>query len=366
MTSPGLINDTSSTRTMAASEFSFEFVPGYFQLIQHTYVVWKQFIDEMMNSDYSFPSSTVSDLKKYCRFDLADIILIVIMTVAWTILRWLTTEAVFKPLVTYFQLLPSDRKKAPESFWKLLFYTGTVSYNAYLLFFTEEYNFFHRPGFVWEGWTPGMVIGPEVYFYYMIQGSFYVHSIFATIFMDLWRKDSFAMLGHHFITCGLIFLSYGFRYCNIGILVFLLHDVTDVELEFTKLNVYFKRRGGKFYSSHEYISIFGFIAFTGTWLIARLYWFPTRALYSSGVLALGKLHLPFSPLLTVMLWLIFSLNVYWFLYIVVFLVKVVTGQVSELVDTREFDSPVKSTPAMNGKNSHNGVHCSKIANNIEQ
>lgn len=81
---------------MAASEFSFEFVPSYVQLIEHTYVVCNQFITEMMNSNYSFPSTTVSDLKKYCRFDLGDIILIIIMTIIWTVLRWITTESVFK------------------------------------------------------------------------------------------------------------------------------------------------------------------------------------------------------------------------------------------------------------------------------
>ncbi|GAB6019129.1 Ceramide synthase 1 [Chamberlinius hualienensis] len=254
--------------TMAESEFSLEFDPSFSQLIEHTYVVSKQYVSELMSSDYSFPSSTLDDMKKYCRFDTGDILLIIVMTVAWTVLRWLTTEVVFKPASRYFQLHPSDTRKSPESCWKFLFYTGTVSYNSYLLFFNEDYNFFHRPGHVWEGWTPGMVVRSDVYFYYMVQGSFYAHSIFATLFMDMWRKDSIAMLLHHFITCCLIFLSYGFRYCNIGLLVFLLMDVTDVELEFTKLNVYLKTRGGKLHLLNEYISLIGFVFFTVTWYVA--------------------------------------------------------------------------------------------------
>lgn len=352
------------------SEISLEFDFSYSQLIEHTYLVSKQYASELMSSDYNFPSNTWDDLRKYCRFDTGDILLIIVMTIAWTVLRWLTTEVVFKPASRYFQLHPSDGRKSPESCWKFLFYTGTVTYNSYLLFFNENYNFFHQPGFVWEGWTLGMAIPSDVYFYYMIQGSFYTHSIFATLFMDVWRKDSIAMLIHHFITCSLIFLSYGLRYCNIGLLVFFLMDMTDVELEFTKLNVYLKGRGGKQHRLNEYISVVGFILFTVTWLVARLYWYPTRALYSASVLAVGKLKRPFSAFLSFLLWLIFVLNVYWFLYIAVFLFKVLTGQLKELVDTREFEpsseSSEQKTPLINGSKSHNGLHSNKNGNNRQK
>lgn len=53
-------------------------------------------------------------------------------------------------------------------------------------------------------------------------------------------------------------------------------------------------------------------------------------------------------------------------YIVMFLIRVVTGQLSELVDTREFDSPMKSASAVNGKASQNGVHYSQITNNVDK
>lgn len=47
---------------------------------------------------------------------------------------------------------------------------------------------------------------------YLIQGSFYGHSIYATVYMDAWRKDSAVMVVHHIITLALISFSYAFRY----------------------------------------------------------------------------------------------------------------------------------------------------------
>ncbi|XP_016381055.1 ceramide synthase 1-like [Sinocyclocheilus rhinocerous] len=81
-----------------------------------------------------------------------------------------------------------------------------------------------------------MSVPTDITIAYLIQGSFYGHSIYATIYMDAWRKDSLVMVVHHFITLALITFSYAFRYHNIGILVLFLHDINDVQLEFTKLN----------------------------------------------------------------------------------------------------------------------------------
>ena len=46
---------------------------------------------------------------------------------------------------------------------------------------------------------------------YLLQGSFYGHSIYATLYMDAWRKDSVVMLIHHVVTLVLIVSSYAFR-----------------------------------------------------------------------------------------------------------------------------------------------------------
>lgn len=61
-------------------------------------------------------------------------------------------------------------------------------------------------------WKSGMSVPADIAIAYLIQGSFYGHSIYATIYMDAWRKDSAVMVVHHIITLALISFSYAFRY----------------------------------------------------------------------------------------------------------------------------------------------------------
>lgn len=57
-----------------------------------------------------------------------------------------------------------------------------------------------------------MSVPTDIAIAYLIQGSFYGHSIYATVYMDAWRKDSAVMVVHHIITLALISFSYAFRY----------------------------------------------------------------------------------------------------------------------------------------------------------
>lgn len=58
---------------------------------------------------------------------------------------------------------------------------------------------------------------------------------------------------------------FSYRYHNVGILVLFLHDVSDVQLEFTKLNVYFKHRGGVYHRLNDVISNIGCLTFSVSW-----------------------------------------------------------------------------------------------------
>lgn len=56
-----------------------------------------------------------------------------------------------------------------------------------------------------------------------------------------------------------------FRYHSIGLLVLFVHDPTDIILEFTKLCVAFKSRGGKYHLLPDVISVVGFLSFALAW-----------------------------------------------------------------------------------------------------
>ena len=60
-------------------------------------------------------------------------------------------------------------------------------------------------------WNLDITVPLDIYLVYLVQISFYVHSIYATLFLDKWRKDSVTLLLHHFVSIFLIFGSYVFR-----------------------------------------------------------------------------------------------------------------------------------------------------------
>jgi ceramide synthetase len=56
-----------------------------------------------------------------------------------------------------------------------------------------------------------MQIPDEIQWLYFIECGFYFHSIYATIFMDIKRKDFVVMLFHHILTMVLIIVSFATR-----------------------------------------------------------------------------------------------------------------------------------------------------------
>ncbi|XP_068923868.1 ceramide synthase 1 [Petaurus breviceps papuanus] len=309
-------------------------MPGYAQLLQRSY---RSLLDAARGcADCGWERSRRS-WAQHAHLAAAELLLLLLAGLAWTALRKAAAARLFRPLARWCQLQPRDAAKMPESAWKFLFYSTAWGYSAYLLFGTN-YPFFHDPPSVFYDWKPGMEVPRDIAVAYLLQGSFYGHSIYATLYMDAWRKDSVVMLLHHIVTLILIVFSYAFRYHNVGILVLFLHDINDVQLEFTKLNVYFKFRGGVYHRLNDLISDVGCISFSVSWFWFRLYWFPLKVLYATCHCSLLSVpDIPFYFFFNALLLALLLMNIYWFLYIVVFAAKVLTGQVREVSDVREYD-----------------------------
>ncbi|NXP26600.1 CERS1 synthase, partial [Scytalopus superciliaris] len=212
-------------------------------------------------------------------------------------------------------LQPKDAAKMPESAWKLLFYTLSWSYGIYLLFFTD-YPFFHDPPSVFYGWQKGMEVPTDIAIAYLLQCSFYGHSIYATAYMDTWRKDSVVMLLHHVVTLTLLASSYAFSWDNL--------------------------QGGEATFPEQGLGCWG--ATKPTLLLCpgrfwfRLYWFPLKVLYATCYSSLQSVpDIPFYFFFNALLLILTLMNIYWFLYIVLFVAKVLLGQMQEVNDVREYD-----------------------------
>lgn len=61
------------------------------------------------------------------------------------------------------------------------------------------------------GWHKGMPVPDDIYTLYVVQAGYYIHAIYAVLFMDLWRKDSILTFSHHILTISLIVLSFSLR-----------------------------------------------------------------------------------------------------------------------------------------------------------
>ncbi|XP_027560254.1 ceramide synthase 1 [Neopelma chrysocephalum] len=236
----------------------------------------------------------------------AEVLLCGLCALGWTALRCACSRSIFRPFGEWCNLQPKDAAKMPESAWKLLFYTLSWSYGTYLLFFTD-YPFFHDP--------------PSVFY-----------------------ESSPRVLGRGcqptplHPTSPSLPLPFSRRYHNVGILVLFLHDISDVQLEFTKLNVYFKHRGGVYHRLNDVISNVGCLTFSVSWFWFRLYWFPLKVLYATCYSSLQSVpNIPFYFFFNALLLILTLMNIYWFLYIVLFVAKVLMGQMQEVNDVREYD-----------------------------
>ncbi|CAH3171444.1 unnamed protein product [Porites evermanni] len=310
---------------------------GYFEAFVKTWrnhwVEWKK-----RGLTKTFLKDFIDDVSTDFYISANDILLCAVLGIFFTVTRFFLNEAVFKPIFRKFKLLAKEEEKCPESAFKLLFYSIAYGYCFHLLF-SGKYDFFHETKNCWRGWYKGMPVPQDIYTLYVVQAGYYIHALYAVLFMDLWRKDSILTFSHHILTISLIVLSFSLRYHKIGVLVLFLHDVNDVFLEFGKLCVAFKTRNGKYHLLPDILGSVTFLCFTLLWVYCRLYLYPIKVLFA-GSYEFSKLvpNRPFYFSGNIMLWILFGMNLWWFQYILRMLIRAVTGK--KLEDIRE-DSEIK-------------------------
>ncbi|KIH60139.1 Longevity-assurance protein [Ancylostoma duodenale] len=235
--------------------------------------------------DYALSSSLIEDLTRV-RLSWIDIFTLLALTLAVHFLRSLVTGAT-ESWVARNHIFPRYAEKAPESVWKLSYYGSSWLFSFFVHTCFTDINSFSDPLSMWSGWSGGVSppIHRAVLFIYASQAAFYIHSIYATLYLDIWRKDSWLMFAHHFVALSMLLLSYVDK------------------------------------------------------VLCRLYWYPCKLLYATiyGAVYLGPQDAPFFPVLGVMLILIYAMNIYWFNFIARMLWRVATtGEEPE--DNREFDT----------------------------
>ncbi|XP_030396349.1 ceramide synthase 1 isoform X2 [Gopherus evgoodei] len=122
-------------------------MPGYGQLLQRCYRGLAGAVRSCTDCGWELSRrSWAENASLAC----SETLLCLLCAIGWTWLRRAASGCLFRPFGEWCNLQPKDAAKMPESAWKLLFYTLSWSYGAYLLFFTE-YPFFHDPPSVFYG-----------------------------------------------------------------------------------------------------------------------------------------------------------------------------------------------------------------------
>jgi hypothetical protein len=160
--------------------------------------------------------------------------------------------------------------KAAESTWFGLYYL-IMWIVAVVLCFREPWLYNSR--LFWRDFPHPM--SRRFGLYYAIQGGYYLSSLFFELnvfpHFRAHYKDRTVMLFHHIVTLLLISLSALFGYWRVGMVVFLLHDVSDIALECGKTQTRLQIRG-----NHITLLIFAVLFF-----ITRLVLYPIHVVYSA-------------------------------------------------------------------------------------
>ncbi|CAD5218769.1 unnamed protein product [Bursaphelenchus okinawaensis] len=161
----------------------------------------------------------------------------------------------------------SRSKKILETFWRFISYTFLFAFGVYALH-DKSWLYDVRQGFISY---PKHEVDTIIYWYYMIECSFYISLLAASPF-DAQRSDAWQMFVHHLITIGLIVFSWTVNFVRVGTLVLISHDVSDIFLEACKLVRYTKK--------YLELSNALFIVFFISWIISRLIYFPVFVVYT--------------------------------------------------------------------------------------
>ncbi|XP_072457060.1 ceramide synthase 4-like isoform X2 [Notamacropus eugenii] len=225
------------------------------------------------------------------------------------------------------QKRPLLSKKFSESCSKFVFYSCS-SFGGLFIFCNETW--FGQPETIWNGY-PKQPLQPALYLWYILELSFYL-SLLVTLTHDVKRKDFIVSIIHHFTTITLLSFSYSANLLRIGTLVMILHDVSDIFLEASKMLNYAKWDKAK--------NIM-FIIFAVVFFISRLIFFPNKVIYTSYHVLKTNNQLFFGYYFSISLLLVsLSLNLYWSLLILKMLYKCFSeGQVKNDArsDTEELD-----------------------------
>nr|CAC03512.1 LAGL protein [Suberites domuncula] len=216
---------------------------------------------------------------------------------------------------------PSLLTKFKETSWRFLAYSCLVGCG---MWGTVKEPFFWDQSLCFYGY-PSTPPSNAVLSYWAFQLAFY-SSLLVSQFSDIRRKDFYQMCVHHIVTIALLMFAYTVNMFQIGVLIALVHDFSDVPLELAKL---------LHYASYEGLAQASFVVFSIVFVLTRLIVYPFWLIWSAyiDIPLIGGLYPAFYMFITFLL-ILQVLHIYWF--------KLIMTMVFQLLRNKELTGDTRS------------------------
>ncbi|KAL3437773.1 TLC domain-containing protein [Aspergillus tetrazonus] len=164
-----------------------------------------------------------------------DIYFVISSVFAFTAIRAIAMEWVFRPLARWSGLKRKASIRLAEQGWMWLYYAVFWTIGMYIWSQSDYWMDFKA---IWAHW-PARGVSGLMKWYLLAQLAFWVQQIFV-INIEERRKDHYQMLTHHFITSCLLTSAYVYGFYNVSNVVLNLMDIVDLLLPTAKILKYLK------------------------------------------------------------------------------------------------------------------------------
>jgi len=198
------------------------------------------------------------------------------VAIVMTIIRWLFVEKIFSRIALFFrpEIERRARIKFSESSFFCYYYLFVWVWGFSIIIY-EDYFLDSR--YFWIGYP--QKVTTEFKTFYLFQLGYYISAFVYELNLvgnlRTKHKDRAVMIAHHTVTILLVLFSYLVGYQRIGIMVYVLHDISDILLEFSKSFHYLT--GDK----HIRIKNFSFFSFAVIFFVTRIILYPLICIRSA-------------------------------------------------------------------------------------
>uniref|UniRef100_A0A7S4DPA0 TLC domain-containing protein n=1 Tax=Lotharella globosa TaxID=91324 RepID=A0A7S4DPA0_9EUKA len=205
---------------------------------------------------------------------LVSLLILTTMTLCATVGRKISAH--FMSMAPFNNPLKSDTalRQFESQVWQLIVHVGMSSLALYV--YSNGEDFLSRPSQFLQLWQLNDEMRGDVVNLYLVQLAIWFVTLVSLRFFEVRSGDHHVMYTHHVVTIGVVLVSFAAkRYIHFGMVVFMLHDISDVPLDIMKiLNLLRIEDSHGFYGAE-----IAYFILMPTWIYTRIFIFPLTVIY---------------------------------------------------------------------------------------